>query len=42
LNSLAELHIAEGRYSDAEAEERRTLAIWDKSLGPTTSKLLAV
>jgi tetratricopeptide (TPR) repeat protein len=34
LNSLAELYRAQGRYADAEPLFTRSLAIFEKALGP--------
>ncbi len=34
LNNLAALHKAQGRYAEAEPLYRRSLAIWEKALGP--------
>jgi tetratricopeptide (TPR) repeat protein len=34
LNNLAELYQAQGRYTQAELLYKRSLAIWEKALGP--------
>ena len=34
LNNLAELYVAQGRYAEAEPLNNRSLAIWEKALGP--------
>ena len=34
LNNLANLYRAQGRYAEAEPLFRRSLAIWEKTLGP--------
>jgi Tetratricopeptide repeat len=34
LNSLAELHVAKGRYAEAEPLFKRSLALFEKALGP--------
>lgn len=34
LNSLAGLYQAQGKYSEAEPLSKRSLGIWEKSLGP--------
>jgi hypothetical protein len=33
MNNLGELYRAEGQYAKAEALHKRSLAIWDKTLG---------
>jgi len=34
LNNLAELYRAQGKYAEAESLYKRSLAIWEKALGP--------
>ena len=34
LNNLAELHRTQGKYAQAEPLYTRSLAIWEKALGP--------
>ena len=34
LNNLAELYRAQGHYAEAEPLYKRSLAIWEKALGP--------
>ncbi len=34
LNNLAELYRAQGHYAQAEPLFQRSLAIWEKALGP--------
>ncbi len=34
LNSLATVYQAQGRYAEAEPLYKRSLAIWEKALGP--------
>lgn len=33
-NSLASIRLAQGKFADAEAEHRRSLALWEKAVGP--------
>jgi hypothetical protein len=42
LNSLAELHRAQGRYAEAEPFSERALAIRERTLGPDHPDVAAV
>ncbi len=37
LNNLAQLYHAQGKYAEAEPLFQRSLAIWEKALGPEHS-----
>ena len=39
LNNLATLYQAQGKYAKAEPLFKRSLAIWEKALGPEQSRL---
>jgi CHAT domain-containing protein len=41
LNNLAELYRDQGRYADAEPLYKRSLAIWEKALGPDHARVAA-